>query len=106
VGSLDWPQNQRMSKIAPEPKAAGQRPFLALATARPKPGQTVPSPCVNVCRIAPDDGLCEGCWRTVDEIRAWRTSDDAFKFEVWQRVEQRQERKYCSVRVEAGLSAG
>jgi len=81
-----------MSSIAsPSPAAAGRPRFIDLASARPRPGQTVPSPCVNVCRIAPDGGLCEGCWRTIDEIRSWRTSDDDFKLQVWQRVEQRQE---------------
>ena len=28
------------------------------------------SPCVNVCEMG-DDGLCEGCLRTLDEIAAW-----------------------------------
>ena len=31
----------------------------------------VPSPCVNVCRMNPDSALCEGCYRTIDEIAAW-----------------------------------
>ena len=31
----------------------------------------VPSPCINVCRMNPDTGLCEGCFRTLDEIAAW-----------------------------------
>ncbi|MEY5099583.1 MAG: hypothetical protein RJA36_2302 [Pseudomonadota bacterium] len=81
-----------MSSIAPPAKAKGRTPpFIALATTRPRPGQSVPSPCVNVCRIASDSGLCAGCWRTADEIGAWRASDDAFKLAVWERVEQRQE---------------
>jgi predicted Fe-S protein YdhL (DUF1289 family) len=29
------------------------------------------SPCINVCRMNPDTGLCEGCLRTLDEIAAW-----------------------------------
>lgn len=35
-------------------------------------------------------GLCEGCLRTIDEIAAWSTLDDAAKRVVWQRIEQRQ----------------
>ncbi len=36
------------------------------------PGQRpVPSPCVNLCRIAPETGLCVGCLRTLDEIARW-----------------------------------
>jgi uncharacterized protein len=64
--------------------------FVALATAVAKPGQTVPSPCVNVCRMSATSGLCEGCWRTVDEIRAWSRSDDDAKLAIWSRVEARQ----------------
>lgn len=43
----------------------------------------VPSPCVSVCRISPTSQLCEGCWRSLDEIAAWSslTSDD--KRRVW-----------------------
>ena len=70
--------------------AAAPRPFLSLAAARPKPGQSVPSPCVGVCRMDETRGLCQGCWRTRDELRAWKTSDDAAKRAVWALVEQRQ----------------
>jgi len=34
------------------------------------------SPCIGVCRLT-DNGLCEGCLRTVDEISAWASMDDA-----------------------------
>lgn len=34
--------------------------------------------------------LCQGCWRTRDELRAWKASDDDAKRAVWQLVEQRQ----------------
>jgi predicted Fe-S protein YdhL (DUF1289 family) len=33
----------------------------------------VPSPCINVCKMSPGSGLCEGCLRTLDEIAAWST---------------------------------
>jgi hypothetical protein len=29
------------------------------------------TPCVNICVIAPADGLCEGCARTLEEIASW-----------------------------------
>jgi predicted Fe-S protein YdhL (DUF1289 family) len=29
------------------------------------------SPCVSICRMNPDRKLCEGCFRTLDEIAAW-----------------------------------
>ncbi len=31
----------------------------------------IPSPCINVCRMSPQTGWCEGCLRTLDEIACW-----------------------------------
>ena len=53
------------------------------------PGQPVPSPCNNVCRIGQASGLCEGCLRTIDEIAAWSGLDDAGKRAVWERLAAR-----------------
>jgi uncharacterized protein len=75
-----------MSDTAPPP----ERPFVALATAVPKPGHNVPSPCVNVCRMSPVSGWCEGCWRSLEEIRQWSRSSDADKKALWVLVEDRQ----------------
>lgn len=33
--------------------------------------QTVQSPCINICVMHPNTGLCVGCYRTLDEIAAW-----------------------------------
>jgi predicted Fe-S protein YdhL (DUF1289 family) len=35
------------------------------------------------------DGLCEGCWRTLDEIVHWAQMRDAQKREVWNQLAQR-----------------
>jgi predicted Fe-S protein YdhL (DUF1289 family) len=59
--------------------------------ARPK-AAGVPSPCINVCRIDEASGWCEGCLRTLDEIAAWATLDDASKRRVWKRLRERRER--------------
>lgn len=40
---------------------------------------SVPSPCINVCRIDRRSGYCEGCRRTVDEIMAWPTATEEAK---------------------------
>jgi len=37
------------------------------------------SPCVNVCRIDPETGLCAGCLRSMDEITAWSGYSDEEK---------------------------
>ena len=52
-------------------------------------GEIVPSPCINVCRIEPDSGLCAGCCRTLDEIAAWSRLDDAGKRVVWAQLARR-----------------
>ena len=51
--------------------------------------ENVPSPCYSVCRMDTGSGLCEGCFRTIDEIREWSRSDDAAKKEMWSRMDQR-----------------
>ena len=41
--------------------------------------EEVASPCINVCKMNPDSGLCEGCLRTLDEIAAWSSMSAAEK---------------------------
>lgn len=45
--------------------------------------EPVPSPCVSVCRMTPDRSRCEGCFRTLDEIRAWAQADGATRRAIW-----------------------
>jgi predicted Fe-S protein YdhL (DUF1289 family) len=70
-------------KAAAMSKADGPAAMPALTTA------AVPSPCINVCRIEPASGLCEGCLRTLDEIAAWSQLPDTTKRAVWMQLEQR-----------------
>lgn len=52
----------------------------------------VPSPCISVCRMDSGTGLCEGCFRTLDEIVAWsKLSDegDNGKRRMWINIGQR-----------------
>jgi predicted Fe-S protein YdhL (DUF1289 family) len=49
----------------------------------------VASPCISVCRMNAQSGLCEGCLRTIDEIAAWSTMDDEGKQAVWGLIAQR-----------------
>ncbi len=48
-----------------------------------------PSPCVDVCRMNPARDLCEGCFRTVDEIAAWSRMNDRDKFAVLAQLDAR-----------------
>lgn len=49
----------------------------------------VPSPCMSVCQMDEALGLCQGCLRTLDEIRAWGNANAAFKRQVWVAIETR-----------------
>ncbi len=49
----------------------------------------VPSPCIAICRMSASSGLCEGCFRTRDEIAGWSRSDDDGKRGLWKIIEQR-----------------
>jgi len=62
----------------------------------------VPSPCINVCRMDPRSGLCEGCLRTIDEIAAWSQWPDTAKREVWQAIEARRAVRGAVDAVDAG----
>lgn len=37
----------------------------------PSPPSDPPSPCIGVCVMNPQTQLCEGCFRTLDEIAGW-----------------------------------
>jgi predicted Fe-S protein YdhL (DUF1289 family) len=49
----------------------------------------VASPCINICRMDPATGWCEGCLRSIDEIAAWSSLPDDLKRQIWRRIEQR-----------------
>ena len=51
--------------------------------------ENVPSPCISVCRMNEMTGLCEACYRTIDEIVQWAGADDESKRTIWSRIEQR-----------------
>lgn len=50
---------------------------------------SVPSPCIDVCKMDPGTGWCEGCLRTLDEIVAWGSMDDLHKRRVWKLLPER-----------------
>lgn len=52
---------------------------------------SVPSPCINICRMSADTGLCEGCQRTIDEIARWGRSTDVEKRAILDIVARRRE---------------
>lgn len=67
-------------------------PFLhpyPMLPASPASG-TPPSPCLSQCQINPLSGLCQGCLRTLPEIIHWSEADDAFKWQVWAAIKERE----------------
>ena len=60
-----------------------------MAALPPTEAPAVASPCISVCRIDPSTGLCVGCARTLEEIAAWSTLDDAGRRDVWTAIAAR-----------------
>lgn len=54
------------------------------------------SPCINVCRMDPDSGLCSGCFRTLDEIANWSRLDATARLSVLEAVNIRQRSQQTS----------
>ena len=42
----------------------------------------IASPCINVCRMDEQTGLCSGCFRTIEEIAAWSGIDDSRRLSI------------------------
>jgi predicted Fe-S protein YdhL (DUF1289 family) len=79
------------SEVTPKPQGitpAAQR-LLRQARAVMAADGDMPSPCVSVCRMSDDTQVCEGCWRTLDEIAMWSRCSDADKKAVWSQLPQR-----------------
>ncbi|WP_291993734.1 DUF1289 domain-containing protein [Candidatus Accumulibacter sp. ACC003] len=51
--------------------------------------QALSSPCINVCRIDDDSGLCLGCFRTIEEIAVWSRAADPQRLQILLAVERR-----------------
>lgn len=48
------------------------------------------SPCVNICVVHPEAGVCVGCYRTRDEIAAWGGLDNATRREIMEGLAERE----------------
>jgi len=48
-----------------------------------------PSPCNQVCRIDPENGLCLGCKRTLEEIADWPMLSRSDKLELLAALKKR-----------------
>jgi predicted Fe-S protein YdhL (DUF1289 family) len=73
-----------------EEKLAQQRAIalVSLRAASLNDAEAVPSPCISICRMN-TAGLCEGCFRTRDEIAQWSGAGEEGKRRVWGTVVER-----------------
>ncbi|PLX05479.1 MAG: DUF1289 domain-containing protein [Marinilabiliales bacterium] len=49
----------------------------------------VKSPCIHVC-VKNEDGICMGCFRSMEEIRMWYKYSDKEKIDVKEKAKKRQ----------------
>ena len=47
------------------------------------------SPCISVCQMNMQTGLCRGCYRTMEEIGVWRVADPARQREILMAIAER-----------------
>ncbi len=52
----------------------------------------LPSPCISLCVMSPQTGLCQGCDRTMDEIIGWSSAGEDRKRTVWRAILQRRQK--------------
>ena len=52
-------------------------------------GQSVSTPCVQVCVIDPRSALCIGCGRTLDEIAGWSGLEEPRRLAIMAGLEAR-----------------
>jgi predicted Fe-S protein YdhL (DUF1289 family) len=50
----------------------------------------VESPCIGVCAIDEANGFCQGCYRTIDEIKTWFEMSQVEKRNLLEALEERQ----------------
>jgi predicted Fe-S protein YdhL (DUF1289 family) len=54
--------------------------------------RSIPTPCVKVCVVDGESGLCLGCLRTLPEIAGWSALDDAARAGVMSELPARRRR--------------
>ena len=52
-------------------------------------GKTIVSPCVNICYLD-DNDICQGCYRSGDEIITWMRLDEEGRKKVLANVRKRE----------------
>ena len=91
---LEWMTGAHVVDVAVNPveEQLSQQNAITLVASRAQimaaTGE-ITSPCISVCRMNAVTALCEGCFRTRDEIAAWGNAGDGAKRATWARIEER-----------------
>jgi prolyl-tRNA editing enzyme YbaK/EbsC (Cys-tRNA(Pro) deacylase) len=91
---MEWLTGAPVVDVAVNPveEQLSQQSAITLVAARARKmaatGEIL-SPCISVCRMHAATAVCEGCFRTRDEIAAWGNESDKAKRGIWVRIEER-----------------
>ena len=47
------------------------------------------SPCIDICQMDPESGLCVGCGRTIEEIANWSSYTNEKKKDILKQLKSR-----------------
>jgi predicted Fe-S protein YdhL (DUF1289 family) len=61
----------------------------------------ISTPCIRVCSLDADGGLCAGCGRTAEEIAGWLRLSEAERLRIMAELEDRMRRAYAGLSSEA-----
>ncbi len=91
---LEWMTGAPVVDVAVNPveEQKSQQNAISLVAARARIIETtaeITSPCISICRMNAATDLCEGCFRTRDEIAAWGSAGDDAKLATWARIKER-----------------
>ncbi len=50
---------------------------------------SIATPCIKICTVDPQHGLCIGCGRTLDEIGLWSTMSDTERHRIMATLPER-----------------
>jgi hypothetical protein len=55
----------------------------------PAPPQAIKTPCIKVCVVDGESGLCLGCYRKLNEVAAWSRLTDAERDRILSELPER-----------------
>jgi predicted Fe-S protein YdhL (DUF1289 family) len=58
------------------------------------------SPCIRVCTLDPETGLCEGCGRTREEIGRWFRMSEEERLRIMAELQERMRKAFMQTQSE------